>query len=59
MNTSGNCIQNEHDSCEGIVKTVINSSDNTGMCACKCHDSNYQLVKRMFGVINQKDYQTP
>jgi len=55
MNNSEKCIQNEHDSCDGIVKTVLNGSDIAEMCACQCHDNNYQLVKRMFGVINQKD----
>jgi len=55
MRNSDNCIQNEHDSCDGIIKTVINGSDNTEMCSCQCHKSSYQLVKRMFGVTNQKD----
>lgn len=55
MDNSDKCIRNEHDSCDGIVKTVINGSDNTQMCACQCHDSSYQLVKKMFGAINQKD----
>lgn len=55
MGSSDNCIQNEHDSCDGIVKTVINGSDMANICACQCHDTGYQLVKKMFGVINQKD----
>jgi len=55
MGNSNSCIQNEHDSCNGIVKTEVDGSDIAGMCACQCHDNSYQLVKRMFGVINQKD----
>ncbi len=54
MGNSDKCIQNEHDSCDGIVKTVMNGSDNTEICDCQCHNSSYQLVKKMFGVINQK-----
>ena len=55
MTNSDNCIQNKHDSCDGIVKSVIDGSDNTKMCACQCHNSGYQLTKKMFGVINQKE----
>jgi len=55
MSNSDNCIQNEHDSCDGIVKRVLGGSDLAIICACQCHNSSYQLVKKMFGVINQKD----
>jgi hypothetical protein len=55
ITTSNKCIQNEHDSCDGTVKTVTDGSDNTHMCACQCHNSNYQMVQKMFGVINQKE----
>jgi len=55
MSNSDNCIQNEHDSCDGIVKRVLGGSDLANICACQCHNSSYQLVKKMFGVINQKD----
>jgi hypothetical protein len=55
MTNSNKCIQNEHESCDGIVKTVIDGSDNTKMCDCQCHNSSYQMVQKMFGVINQKD----
>ena len=55
VSNSSRCIQNDHDSCEGIIKAVIDGSDSTKMCACQCHNSSYQLVKRMFGVVNQKD----
>lgn len=53
ITNSNECIQNEHNSCDGIVKTVIDGSDNAKMCACQCHNSSYQLIKRMFGVVNQ------
>ena len=55
MTNSNKCIQNEHESCDGIVKEVLDGSDNTKMCDCQCHDSSYQMVQKMFGVINQKD----
>jgi len=55
MSNSANCIKNEHDSCDGTVKTVLRGSDVASICACQCHNSNYQLVKKMFGAINQKD----
>jgi hypothetical protein len=55
MTNSNNCIQNKHDSCDGIVKTAIDGLDNTKMCTCQCHNSSYQMVQKMFGVINQKD----
>ena len=55
MTNSNKCIQNEHESCDGIVKTVIDGSDNTKMCDCQCHNSSYQMVQKMFGVINQKE----
>lgn len=55
MTNSNKCIQNEHESCDGIVKTLIDGSDNTKMCTCQCHNSSYQLVQKMFGVINQKE----
>jgi hypothetical protein len=55
ISNSDKCTQNEHDLCEGVIKTIIDGSDNTEMCDCKCHDSSYQLVKKMFGLANQKD----
>jgi hypothetical protein len=55
INNSTKCTQNEHDSCDGTVKTVIDGSDNTKICDCQCHNSSYQLVKRMTSVINQDD----
>jgi len=54
ITNSNKCNQNEHDSCDGIVKIVIDGSDGTKMCACQCHNSSYQLIKKMFGVVNQK-----
>ncbi|HWS20071.1 MAG TPA: hypothetical protein VN239_05240 [Nitrososphaera sp.] len=55
MTNSNNCVQNKHDSCDGIVTTQIDGSDKTRMCTCQCHNSSYQLTKKMFGVINQKE----
>lgn len=52
---SYNCTQNEHGSCDGMVKTIINGSDITKMCACQCHNSSYQLLKKMFTATNQED----
>jgi hypothetical protein len=46
-------LTNEHDSCDGIVKTVINGSDNMEMCAYQCHNSSYQLVKKMWAVLRR------
>jgi hypothetical protein len=54
-NSSSSCIQNDHASCDGIVKTILHGSEITEMCACQCHNSSYQLTKKMFGLINQKD----
>ncbi|HEX2305770.1 MAG TPA: hypothetical protein VHH33_05740 [Nitrososphaeraceae archaeon] len=42
-------------SCDGMVKTPIHDSDNTKMCTCQCHNSSYQRLQKMFGVINQKE----
>jgi hypothetical protein len=55
MTSSNNCIQNEHDSCDGIIKTITDDLVNTKICACQCHNSSYQMAQKMFGVINQKD----
>jgi hypothetical protein len=52
---SDNCTESEHASCDGIFKeTLADGSDVTKMCACQCHNSSYQLVKRMTAAINQK-----
>ena len=55
MTNSTSCIQNKHDSCDGTVKSLIDGSDNTKICTCQCHSSSYQLTKKMFGIINQKE----
>jgi hypothetical protein len=55
MTNSNNCIQNNHESYDGRVKTLIDGSDNTQMCTCKSHNSSYQMIQKMFGVINQKE----
>jgi hypothetical protein len=57
MTNSNNCIQNEHESCDGIVKTLIDGSDNANTCVLVnvVINSSYHLVQQMFGVINQKE----
>ena len=55
MGKSDSCTQDDHASCDGVIKTVIEGSDITKICACPCHDSSYQLVKKMFAVIKQDD----
>ena len=52
---SDDCTQDNHASCDGIIKTVIDGSEMTKICACPCHDSSYQLVKKMFAVIKQDE----
>lgn len=49
VSKSGDCVNNEHGSCKGIIK----EADFTKMCACPCHDSTYQLVRNTIGVVNQ------
>jgi hypothetical protein len=47
VDKSEKCIQNEHGSCEGAIIETINGSQTTKMCECQCHNSMYQLVRRM------------
>jgi len=55
MGKSDSCTQVDHASCNGIIKTVIEGSEVTKICACPCHDSRYQLLKKMFAVIKHED----
>ena len=47
VDKSEKCIQNEHGSCEGAIIETINGSQKTKICECQCHNSMYQLVRRM------------
>lgn len=47
MHKSEECIQNEHGICEGITIRTIDGAQITKICECQCHDSMYQLVRRM------------
>jgi hypothetical protein len=40
-------MQNEHGLCEGEILEIVNSSKITRICGCQCHDSMYQLTRRM------------
>ena len=47
VHKSEKCVQNEHGMCEGATIESNNDSKTTKMCECQCHDSMYQLVRRM------------
>jgi hypothetical protein len=47
VHKSEKCVQNEHGMCEGATIESNNYSKTTKMCECQCHDSMYQLVRRM------------
>ena len=53
VSKSEHCTNNEHGSCEGIIKETVDSSIITKMCACQCHDSTYQLIRNTIAVINR------
>ena len=56
---SDDCTNNEHGSCEGIIKETVDSSTITKMCACQCHDSTYQLIRNTIAVINRYQRNNP
>ena len=47
VHKSQKCSQNEHGICEGVIIETIDGSKITKICECQCHDSVYQLVRRM------------
>jgi hypothetical protein len=47
VHKSHKCAQNEHGICEGVIIEIIEGSKITKICECQCHDSIYQLVRRM------------
>ncbi len=55
MAKSGDCTNNEHGSCKGIIK----EADLTKICGCPCHDSMYQLVRNTIAVVNQSQRNNP
>ncbi len=59
MSKSDDCTNNEHGSCQGIIKETVDSSVVTKMCACPCHDSTYQLVRNTIAVLNRDQRNNP
>lgn len=59
MAKSADCIDNNHGKCQGHFKEAMNGSQVTRMCACQCHDSSYQLVRRTLTAIAQAERQDP
>jgi hypothetical protein len=57
LSNSTNCIEHDHASCEVFVKTIIDGLEITNTCACQCHNSSYELAKKMFGAIKQNEQQ--
>ena len=44
---SPKCTQNEHSLCKGDIIEMAGGSKITKICQCQCHDSMYQLVRRI------------
>jgi hypothetical protein len=44
---SAKCTQNEHSLCKGDIIEMAGGSKITKICQCQCHDSMYQLVRRI------------
>jgi hypothetical protein len=44
---SPKCARNEHSLCKGDIIEMAGDSKITKICQCQCHDSMYQLVRRM------------
>jgi hypothetical protein len=44
MSNSSSCIQNDHASCDGIIKTIIDGSEITEMCALALTYDIFQLA---------------
>lgn len=59
MFKSDDCVNNEHGSCKGIIREIVNSSTITRMCTCQCHDSTYQLVRNTLAAITQSQRNNP
>jgi hypothetical protein len=55
VSKSGDCTNNEHGACKGIIK----EADLTKICACPCHDSMYQLIRNTIGIVNQSQRNNP
>jgi hypothetical protein len=47
MDKSKWCVQNEHGLCKGEITDIVDGSKLTKICICQCHNSMYQLVRRM------------
>ncbi|MEO9320243.1 MAG: hypothetical protein ABI361_06185 [Nitrososphaera sp.] len=59
MRKSDNCLQNNHGTCEGIVRWTAQDDTMTAMCSCECHNSMYQLIKNTVAVANQNQRNNP
>jgi hypothetical protein len=44
---SPKCARNEHSLCNGDITEMAGGSKITKICQCQCHDSMYQLVRRI------------
>ena len=47
---SAKCTQNEHSLCKGDIIEMAGGSKITKICQCQCHDTMYQLVRRIHTV---------
>ena len=47
---SPKCARNEHSLCNGDIIEMAGGSKITKICQCQCHDSMYQLVRRIHTV---------
>ena len=43
---SSNCIQQEHNNCNGIIIDSEMDNEVSRICNCPCHNNIYQLIKK-------------
>ena len=43
---SSNCIQQEHNNCNGIIIDSQMDNEIFRICNCPCHNNMYQLIKK-------------
>lgn len=57
---SNDCLKNDHGLCKGFtIETSVDSSTNTQMCVCPCHDPMYQLIRNSLALVNQGERNNP
>jgi hypothetical protein len=57
---SSDCLNNDHGLCKGFaIETKTDSSTNTEICVCPCHDPMYQLVRNSLSLVNQSARNNP